>query len=193
MTESTDRRAALADAAILIVARDGLRALTHRAVDRELDLPAGSTSYYLRTRRQLIEAIVHRLATRTVTDLRPVAAPARTVPAAAKSLAAGLDLLAQRPDDHRARYALSVDLTSDPELHALITSRSPIRAGTLAAAEATLDAIGVRQPARHASGLVALIDGLLFDRVAGGGLDPGARPPAEPLIRAYLTGLKEAR
>ncbi|WP_285691107.1 TetR/AcrR family transcriptional regulator [Actinoplanes sp. NBRC 103695] len=198
MTESTDRRPALADAAIAIVARDGLRALTHRAVDRELDLPAGSTSYYLRTRRQLIEAIVHRLATRTVTDLRPVAAPARTVPAApartvpaaAKSLAAGLDLLAQRPDDHRARYALSVDLTSDPELHALITSRSPIRAGTLAAAEAALDAIGVRQPARHAPGLVALIDGLLFDRVAGGGLDPDARPPAEPLIRAYLTGLK---
>lgn len=189
MTESTDRRAAIADAAIAIVARDGLRSLTHRAIDRELGLPAGSASYYARTRRDLIEAVVHRLANRTVSDLRPAARPARTVAAAAKSLSAGLDALAQRPDDHRARYALAVDLVGDPELHAVITSRSPIRAGTLAAAEATLDAIGVRNPSSHAAGLVALMDGLLYDRVAGSGLDPSSRPPAEPLLKAYLSGL----
>ncbi|MEV7628484.1 TetR/AcrR family transcriptional regulator [Actinoplanes sp. NPDC089786] len=185
MTESTDRREAIGDAAIAIVAKDGLRALTHRAVDRELALPAGSTSYYARTRRQLIEAMVHRLANRTVTDLRPPAEPARTVPEAAQRLAAGLATLARRPADHRARYALLVELTGDEELHALLTTRSPIRAGALATAEATLDAIGVPEPEAHAPALIALIDGLLFDRVAGGGRDVSA----EPMIRAYLTGL----
>jgi AcrR family transcriptional regulator len=192
VTASTDRRESIADAAIAIVAREGLRSLTHRAVDRELDLPAGSTSYYARTRRQLIETMVHRLAGRTVTDLRPAAArPAGpvTVEEAAKGLAATIDQLAVRADDHRARYALNVDLVNDPELHAWITSASPIRAGTLAAAADQLDRLGVTDPERHAAGLVALVDGLLFDRVAGSGLDPASRPDAETVLRAYLRGL----
>jgi len=191
VTVSTDRREAIGDAAIAIVAREGLRSLTHRAVDRALDLPPGSTSYYARTRRQLIEAMVHRLANRTVRDMRPAAAPPDgSVPATAKSLAALVDQLALRADDHRARYALNVDLADDPELHAYLTSASPVRAGMLAAAAATLDRIGVADPARHAPGLVVLIDGLLFDRVAGSGVDPAARPDAEALIRAYLVGLR---
>jgi DNA-binding transcriptional regulator YbjK len=190
VSPGTDRRAAIGDAAIAIVAREGLRSLTHRAVDRELSLPAGSASYYARTRRQLIEAMVNRLANRTVSDLRPQPPQRlRTVAAAAKRLAGALDQLAQRADDHRARYALTVDLVHDPDLHALITSRSPIRAGSLAAATATLDDLGVADPAAHAPGLVALMDGLLYDRVAGSGADPAARPPAEPILRAYLTGL----
>jgi AcrR family transcriptional regulator len=192
VTTSTDRRESIADAAIAIVAREGLRSLTHRAVDRELDLPPGSTSYYARTRRQLIETMVHRLANRTVADLRPAAArPAGpvTVEEAAKGLAAMVDRLAVRADDHRARYALIVDLVNDPELHARITSASPIRAGTLAAATDRLDRLGVPDPERHAPALVALVDGLLFDRVAGSGLDPDSRPDAETVLRAYLRGL----
>jgi DNA-binding transcriptional regulator YbjK len=186
-----DRRAAIGDAAIAIVAREGLRSLTHRAVDRELALPPGSTSYYARTRRQLVEAMVHRLANRTAGDLRPAAAPPdSSVAGTAKTLAALVDQLARRADDHRARYALTVDLVHDPELHAYLTNASPVRAGMLAAATATLDRIGVPDPARHAPGLVSLVDGLLFDRVAGGGLDPAARLDAETLIGAYLRGLR---
>lgn len=184
-----DRRDAIGDAAIAIVAREGLRSLTHRAVDKELALPPGSASYYARTRRQLIEAMVHRLAGRTVSDLRPPPSPPRTVPAAAKRLAAALDRLAQRAEDHRARYALTVDLVHDPELHALITSRSPIREGSLAAATTLLTDLGVTNPERHAPGLVALLDGLLYDRVAGSGAHPDARPPAQPILEAYLRGL----
>ena len=191
VTVSTDRREAIGDAAITIVARQGLRSLTHRAVDRALDLPPGSTSYYARTRRQLIEAMVHRLADRTVSDMLPALVPVDgSVPATAKVLAALVDQLALRADDHRARYALNVDLVGDPELHAYLTNASPVRAGMLAAAAATLERIGVAEPARHAPGLVVLVDGLLFDRVAGSGVDPAARPDAEALIRAYLIGLR---
>jgi AcrR family transcriptional regulator len=194
VTAGTDRRDSIGDAAIAIVARDGLRSLTHRAVDRELDLPPGSTSYYARTRRQLIETMVHRLANRTTTDLRPAAArPAGpvTVEETAKGLAAMIEQLAVRADDHRARYALIVDLVDDPDLHAYLTSASPIRAGTLAAATDRLDRLGVSDPERHAPGLVAVVDGLLFDRVAGSGLDPDSRPDAEAVLRAYLRGLRE--
>jgi DNA-binding transcriptional regulator YbjK len=45
------RRALIADAAISTLARDGMRGLTHRAVDRTAGLPEGSASYYFRTRR----------------------------------------------------------------------------------------------------------------------------------------------
>jgi DNA-binding transcriptional regulator YbjK len=60
-----DRRAQIAEAGIAILASRGVRALTHLAIDRELGLPDGSTSYYARTRRDLIAVIVDRLATRT--------------------------------------------------------------------------------------------------------------------------------
>lgn len=184
VTPGTDRRAAIADAAIAIVARDGLRALTHRAVDRELGLPAGSTSYYARTRRQLIETMVHRLADRAAGDLRrpptPSVSPARL-------LAGLLDQLALRAEDHRARYALSVDLVGDPKLHAYLTYASPVRAGMLAVAAGVLAGEGIGE--EHAAGLVALVDGLLFDRVVGSGVDPASRPDAETVIGAYLAGL----
>lgn len=58
----TDRREQIADAGITLLATRGIRALTHRAVDEELGLPAGSTSYYARTKRDLVNLIVQRLA-----------------------------------------------------------------------------------------------------------------------------------
>ena len=56
-----DRRMLIADSAIEVVARDGVRALTHRAVDSEAGLPSGSTSYYCRTRAQLVALTVERV------------------------------------------------------------------------------------------------------------------------------------
>ncbi|GAA2032158.1 TetR/AcrR family transcriptional regulator [Catenulispora yoronensis] len=57
-----ERRAVLADAAIAVVAEDGMRALTHRAVDVRAALPIGTTSAYFRTRQALLTALVRRLA-----------------------------------------------------------------------------------------------------------------------------------
>ena len=188
----------MAEAAIAIVARDGLRALTHRAVDRELDLPSGSTSYYLRTHRQLVEAVVRRLAERTSSDVTaaepPSAAPTGTpsVEELSVALAGLLDRLASRRDDHLVRWALAVDLTRDPELHAFLTSRSPVRAELLARGQDLLERLGVEDPAGQAPGLVALVDGLLFDRLAGSSAAGGARADAVTVLRSYLSGLPRA-
>ncbi|MFF4261172.1 TetR/AcrR family transcriptional regulator [Streptomyces virginiae] len=59
---AADRRTLIADTAIDLVAAAGLRGLTHRAVDGAARLPAGSTSYYFRTRTALIGACYARLA-----------------------------------------------------------------------------------------------------------------------------------
>src|SRR5699024_1940010 len=56
-----DRRTLIADSAIEVIAREGVRALTHRSVDAEAGLASGSTSYYCRTRAQLIALTVERL------------------------------------------------------------------------------------------------------------------------------------
>ena len=79
--------------------------------------------------------------------------------------------------------------TRRSELHAHLTSASPLWAGFLAAAGAALTTLGVADPERHAPALVALTDGLLFDRVAGAGVDPAARPDAYAMIDAFLRGL----
>ena len=57
-----DRKTRIADAAIDVLGRDGLRALTHRAVDARAGLPQGTSSYHHRTRRSLLAAVLHRIA-----------------------------------------------------------------------------------------------------------------------------------
>jgi len=57
----SSRRDTLLDAAIRVLGERGMRALTHRAVDAEAGVPAGSTVNYFSTRNALFEAIVERV------------------------------------------------------------------------------------------------------------------------------------
>jgi len=65
----SDRRPQIADAALLILAREGARGVTHRTVDRYLGLPEGSTSYYFRTRLVLLSAAANRLVELVLLDM----------------------------------------------------------------------------------------------------------------------------
>lgn len=56
-----NRREMLLDAAIRVLGERGMRALTHRAVDAEAGMAAGSTANYFPTREALLEAIVERV------------------------------------------------------------------------------------------------------------------------------------
>jgi TetR/AcrR family transcriptional regulator, regulator of biofilm formation and stress response len=64
----TTRRPQILDAALALVARDGLVALTHRGTDAVAGLPLGSTSYYYRRKSDLLEAALDRLAERLQAD-----------------------------------------------------------------------------------------------------------------------------
>jgi len=57
----SNRRQILLDAAIGVLGEGGVRALTHRAVDAEAGVAAGSTANYFPTREALFEAIVERV------------------------------------------------------------------------------------------------------------------------------------
>ncbi|MFE6770234.1 TetR/AcrR family transcriptional regulator [Streptomyces fimicarius] len=55
-----DRRDRLRDAAIEVLARDGGRGLTHRAVDRAAEVPPGTTKNYFPTRDAVLRAVAER-------------------------------------------------------------------------------------------------------------------------------------
>lgn len=197
MSTTPDRRILIAEAALDLIAREGLRALTHRAVDRDLDLPAGSSSYYFRSRGALLDAAVRRLAqnSRDAFTRSGLEAPERTddVDASARAVATTLDeMLLNRRRDLLVRYALAVDPTIDPELHALLATGlfSRDAATTLMAAHRST------QPANDAADFVGLVEGLVADRLIGArsrdGIRAGTADSVEQLARSiavFLRGL----
>jgi AcrR family transcriptional regulator len=179
------RREELADAGVRLVARSGIRSLTHRSVDAEAGVPAGSTTYYARSRRELTGLVVARITEQLEEDLRDLAVPAVLDDAAAVAVAgAMLDRLAARADAQAVRLALLSELRDDPDLRAPLTSAAPVRAALVDTATGILRAIGVPGPATHAVDLVGLVDALLLYRVADAApLDPTR------VLTAYLAGL----
>ncbi|ADB35674.1 putative transcriptional regulator, TetR family [Kribbella flavida DSM 17836] len=164
-----DRRAAIADAAIQLVATSGLRGLTHRAVDTAAGLPPGSTSYYLRTRDALLAACVNRM---LESDLaaQPGAgsssAPATPAELAKLLTATVLQLVEHRAEDQLARYELSLEASRRPELLDAITHGGRVLREHLAG---MLAALGVPAADEAAWPFAAMLDGLIWDRVAGAG------------------------
>ncbi|WP_165497021.1 TetR family transcriptional regulator [Rhodococcus sp. ABRD24] len=189
-----DRRALIADAAIDVIAEAGARSLTHRAIDRRLGLPLGSTSYYFRTRRDLIGVVVDRIHLQSKEDfaksgLVPVAAScvADVVEGVAKSLE---QTIAGRRKQLLARCALMVELVDDPPLR----MRLMVSLFSREKAVALFTVLGAGDPSRLASGFVQLLEGLVLDHIVGYRTPPAdsdlcdiAAELAVP-IEAYLVG-----
>jgi AcrR family transcriptional regulator len=201
------RRAEIADAAISTLARDGMRGLTHRAVDRAAGLPEGSASYYFRTRQALLQATVERLAELDSTDMPPsTGLPPNTDMPPSTGLPAppGQDLdafaaaaarivenwLTSGRERQLARYELALEAIRRPELRqALVTSGAAIRA--MVASQ--FAAAGVRQPGQRAADFVAFLDGLLFDQIAGAGARELTGADLRAAIRALLAAVTGCR
>ncbi len=106
------------EAAVELVGTDGVRALTHGRVDQRAGLPPGSASNWFRTRRALLAALVDWIAERERADLDPGALPPISDP---DSLIAGMCAMFEVQAGPfatrtRARYALFLDVSHDPEL-----------------------------------------------------------------------------
>lgn len=190
------RRALIADAAITTLAREGMRGLTHRAVDRAAGLPEGSASYYFRTRQALLQATVERLAELTSTDMLSGAAAlgssatpeptGRAMDALAAITAALIESwLTTGRERQLARYELSLEATRRPELRTtLVTTGAAIRA----LIADLFAAAGVPEPRQRAADFAAFIDGLLFDQIAGA----GSRELTSADLRAAIAALLAA-
>lgn len=179
------RREKIANAGVRLIARSGVRTLTHLLVDKEAGLPRGSTSYYARTRRDLTALVVEHLSEDTQIELDGLTIPSTLAsPEAAHIAVSFIDHLAHREDAQAARFALLFELRNDNELRAMLTVNAPVRGPLVGKAEELLKAVGITDPTQHATDFVGLVDALLMYRTARAAPVDDAR-----VIGAYLDGL----
>jgi hypothetical protein len=177
-----ERLEVIGDAAITVLAADGMRGLTHRAVDRAAGLPVGSTSYYARTRAALLELTIARIVELDRVDVPPTAGgPAEFIAGYAhEAITSGRTRML-------ARYEFALEATRRPELRAVYDE-----GGLLIRRQAAsmLAAVGSADPERHATLVVDWMEGTIFGALAGtGSLAP---PTLEALVasaREILAGI----
>lgn len=156
------RRPVICDAAIELAATGGNHAVTHQGIDRHLDLPRGSTSYYFRTREALIVAAVDRLVERSRDSFESRLAGDRMQPD--RLIADYLDeLLTQRRSDVLARLALMQDPAVDADARGALARclfSSP-------AAEGLMVALSAPDATRAAADLITVLEGIVAVHIYG--------------------------
>ncbi|MCK8673132.1 TetR family transcriptional regulator [Rhodococcus sp. HM1] len=120
-----ERRQALLDASIEVLARDGARGLTFRAVDKEAGVPAGTASNYFSSRDELLVQVGHRYYERLIPGEDVVAQSRQR-----QTRESMIDLMTEvveRVSGFRSGYLavleLRLEATRRPELQALLTER----------------------------------------------------------------------
>ncbi len=168
VTPLTDRRAAIAGAALDVLEAEGGRGLTHRAVDRRAALPQGSTSNYFQTREALLTAALHRLVELEQPSVRAMEAlvpHGPYDPRRAAELVADLVrswLTPERAGLALARYELFLEARRRPQFQLALDE---VRRSYLLLVEQLLPTAGCRDPHRHAPQLLALLDGLVLNQL----------------------------
>ncbi|MEV6782243.1 TetR family transcriptional regulator [Streptomyces sp. NPDC051098] len=126
MRQNLARRAALVDAAIEVLARDGARGLTFRAVDAEADVPKGTASNYFSNRDDLLNQAGGRIYERMRPDDATMEAML-TGPTTRARTAELVREVVERVTAFRTGYLalleLRLEATRRPELRAVLTAR----------------------------------------------------------------------
>ncbi|TQF01219.1 TetR family transcriptional regulator [Kitasatospora acidiphila] len=121
MAQNPARRAALTDAAIDVLAAEGARGLTFRAVDQRAGVPAGTSSNYFANRDELLHQAARRIHHRLTPDPVVLAELLRAPRDRALVAALMRDLLrrvcADR-DGYLAMLELRLEATRRPEVRA---------------------------------------------------------------------------
>ncbi|TWD73356.1 TetR family transcriptional regulator [Kribbella amoyensis] len=122
MRSNPERRTALVDAAIEVLASDGARGLTFRSVDQAAGVPAGTASNYFTNRDALLLQAGLRIHDRLGPDPTDL-----DQPPSAEFLTDLLRLLRQRLTEDRTGYLalleLRLEATRRPELQEALTTR----------------------------------------------------------------------
>ncbi|NEE60859.1 TetR family transcriptional regulator, partial [Streptomyces sp. SID8455] len=124
MAKNLERRVALTDAAIDVLAQEGARGLTFRAVDARAGVPVGTASNYFSSRDDLFMQTGARIHSRMTPDPAQVEQALR--PAPSRELVAELmHWLVRRMTDDRTGYLAMLELrleaTRRPELRTRLT------------------------------------------------------------------------
>jgi AcrR family transcriptional regulator len=205
---SSARTRQVGDAAIAVLAEQGARGLTHRAVDAEAGLPPGTTSNYARTREALLTLTLTRIAELEAADAVEAGAAELSEPGYSRSelsgsgvpgsgifasgvsvvglagwLATVLDRWINDPGARRrvvARFELALEATRRPGLRAFYDEMG---LGIRVETARLLAASGSADPERDAWTLIAWMEGTAFYALAGAG---ATASPALDVLRDQL-------
>jgi len=173
------------DAAIAVLADQGARGLTHRAVDHAAGLPPGTTSNYARTRAALLTLALSRIAELDLAEGSAGVAGSGLADAVAQMVHGWITEPGQR-QRFLARLELAFEATRRPELRAAYDEMGRafrVQAGRL------LAAAGSAHPERDAWTLIAWVEGTAFYALAGAG---GTAVPSLTELRAQVANLLAA-
>ncbi|MFI9505726.1 TetR/AcrR family transcriptional regulator [Nocardia sp. NPDC052566] len=122
-----ERRNALLDAALEVLARDGARGLTFRAVDKEASVPAGTASNYFANRDDLLTQAGSRFYERLQPDATVAVSQLATGPKTREHVVELMKQVVSRIEAFRTGYLalleLRLEATRRPELRAVLTAR----------------------------------------------------------------------
>lgn len=122
MVSNPERRRRLLDAGIDVLARQGARGLTFRAVDDAADVPPGTTSNYFGTRDELLRELGGHVFER----LTPQPVPETEAPTRAREVQLMKELLGRARADREgflALYELRLEAARRPDLSDAISDR----------------------------------------------------------------------
>ena len=170
-------------AAVELLGRQGLKALTHLKVDEAAGVPGGSTSNYFRTRAALLAGVAEWLAKQ---DYVAVEGPASPPPKSDAFVA----LLARTVENATtvfrtrtiARYVLFLEGTHNEAVRSqLLTGRTYFRSFI----ETAMERYGAPDPGAAATAITAVGEGMIIQRLT---VDPDVDvfTPIDGVVRAFL-------
>ena len=123
MVANPERRARLADAGLQVLAREGARGLTHRAVDTGAGVPQGTAANYFKSRDDLLGALGERVFERLTPASDRLDELASGTPGVELSIAY-IDYIVERttgePDVMRALFELRMEASRRPGLRRIL-------------------------------------------------------------------------
>ena len=184
---SAEKRSQVLDATLRVLAREGTRGVTHRAVAAEAGTSLRATTYYFSSRKELLSEALRHYAQAAIQRFDAIRAPLPAqdpIAAAAEMLAATVmsDLEHDRPG-LIAEYELVLGLSRDSTLEPVYREWQALLLGILE--EYTLF-FGSSSPTLHARIVLATLRGLELEALS----KPSEQPDPDQLREAFTVLLR---
>ncbi|MGU3433978.1 TetR/AcrR family transcriptional regulator [Actinomycetes bacterium M1A6_2h] len=183
------RRDQIASAAIEVLATQGLRGLTHRAVDSAAGLGSGAVNYHAPTRAKLIGLALEELFDRDLAvaakNFEPLLAGDITLDLVVERFLAFIDEMTAARERVVARHLLLGEAQTDPEIRAVFDSQ---RQGFVDFTTRVVEALELPDPEMTAETTVIFIDGIISRQVIFGSTPlTELRPMIERLLMSWAS------
>ena len=180
---NTERRAALADAAIEVLAEAGIRGLTHRAVDAAAGTPDGTASRYFRTREAMLIAVVDRIRGLRIEALSKLEALVVDREGLVDALVA--EVRDSRTKDRTRQLAITALFLESSHRPALRDELALVAQALLETLERLCARAGIELAQPDAWALLTFFNGAIFIGLTM----PQLEQPSDATVRAGLTSL----